>query len=220
LVALAFESASTFAWYCTGSRAPLGLAYVCTGSRAPLGLAYVCIGARSGLGGHASLVALALESASLCARHGISSATVLVFARLLAQDCVAILVWFLWHLRLRRIVLSNGISGRLPLGFRLQFVRALSVESSSSQASQASNRALIAHGAWSSPFPIKLRIALRLAMVLSHDWVATLLLLLRHLSLLWFELGMASEVAYHSVWQRFFSNPVSNHALIGNGARS
>jgi hypothetical protein len=188
LVALAFESASTCAWYCTGGCAPLGLANV-------------CISARSGLGGHASLVALALESASVCAWHGISSAKVLVFARLLAQDWVAILVWFLWHLRLHRIALSNGISGRVPLGLRLQFVRALSVESSSSQ---ASNRALIGNGAWSSPLPIKLRIALRLATVLAHDWVATLLLSLRHLSLLSFLFGMASEVAYHLVWHCSF----------------
>jgi hypothetical protein len=191
LVALAFKSASACTWYCTGGRAPLELALP----------THVYIGARSGLSGHASLVALALESASVCAWHGISRATVLVFARLLAQDWVAILVWFLWHLHLHRIVLSNGISGRVPLGLRLQFVHTLSVESSSSQ---ASNRALIAHGARSSPLPIKLRIALRLATVLSHDWVATLLLLLRHLSLLRFELGMASEVAYHLVWHCSF----------------
>jgi hypothetical protein len=187
LVALAFESASTCAWYCTGGCAPLGLANV-------------CIGACSGLGGHASLVALALESASVCAWHGISSATVLVFARLLAQDWVAILVWFLWHLRLPRIALSNSISGRVPLGLRLQFVRALSVESSSSQ---ASNRALIGNGARSSPLPIKLRIALRLATVLAHDWVATLLWSLWRSSLRRLVLGTALAVAHHLGWLMF-----------------
>jgi hypothetical protein len=106
VLGMASAAAYHLGWHCRLVRASWEALAVESASKRALNRASIGNGACSRLGGHASLVIVAFESASGCAWYctgvcvplGLASQRCpLMFATALSQDWVATLLWLLWH---------------------------------------------------------------------------------------------------------------------------